>query len=441
MKGNFFKYLNEATPDSIKKVFSRIIRAKVINNKTFKKTLKELQDFELLEDSLKKDKHLEKLKEILIYAYENTEYYRKTFDDINLDPYNFNNTERIREIPTIDKNFVLNNFNSIISKEDIDYYVAYTGGSTGKPLKILLDTESIYKEKAFVYNYWSKDGYDYTKSKMITLRGLEFKDKIYKYNPIDNQIILNPFMLNDDTITEYVKIINKFKPDFIHGYASAIYNLCRIIEKKNMRIETNLKGICFVSENVDKYEREYIEKIFGCKGNIFYGHSERAVFAEWINNSYRFNDLYTHVELIPTDEENIFKIAVTGLINKKMILINYIPDDTVEIINGRVIIYGHWEKERLIGKNNEYISMASINFHNKVFNKIKMYQFEQYIKGTVNLNIVEDEKLTDSDKEDIINIINTKLNNILDVEIKIKKEIPLTKRGKYNKIIQHIKLD
>ncbi|QAS62028.1 hypothetical protein [Clostridium septicum] len=101
---------------------------------------------------------------------------------------------------------MLDNFDSLVSTEEIDNYVAYTGGSTGKPLKILLDTNSIYKEKAFVYNYWSKFGYDYNSSRIVTLRGLEFNNKIYKYNPIDNQIILNPFTLNEGNIEEYVKL-------------------------------------------------------------------------------------------------------------------------------------------------------------------------------------------------------------------------------------------
>lgn len=438
MKGKLLKKLNESTPDSLKKIFSKQIRNKVINNEEFKNTLQEIRKFESLDYISQKNMHIEKLRETLIYAYENTVYYKKIFDEIALDPYKFNSIDDMKKIPTIDKQFVLDNFNDIISKQEIDHYIAYTGGSTGKPLKILLDTASIYKEKAFVYNYWGKYGYDYTKSRMITLRGLEFKNKIYKYNPIDNQVILNPFMLNEETIYKYIKIINKFKPEFIHGYASAIYNLCRIIDKKNIKLNVKLKGICFVSENVNQYEKEYIESILGCKGNIFYGHSERAVFAEWINESYKFNELYTHVELIPTDEQGIYRIATTGLINKKMLLINYMPDDTVEIKDNKMMIYGHWDKELLIGKNNERVSMASINFHNKVFDKIKIYQFEQFVEGEVNLNIVEDQKLTEKDKIEIINIIDTKLKNVLDVEIKIVKNISLTKRGKHKKIIQHI---
>lgn len=438
MNGKILKKLNEYTPDIIKKLLSKQIRLKVINNKVFNNTLSQLKKIEDMTEEEKIKVHLDKLKDVLIYAYENTIYYKKVFDKVKFNPYTFSDVNEMKNIPIINKKIVMDHFNEIISKEEINHYIAYTGGSTGKPLKILLDTDSIYKEKAFVYNYWRKFGYDYKKSKIVTLRGLEFKGRLYKYNPIDNQIVLNPFTLNDDTVEKYVAKINSFKPEFIHGYASAIYNLCRLINKKNLKLNVNIEGICFVSENVDDIEKKYIEETLNCKGNIFYGHSERAVFAEYINDSYTFNDLYTHVELIETEENNVFSIACTGLLNKKMPLINYVPDDKVVLSNDKINIYGHWDKELLIGKNDEKVSMASINFHSEVFNKIKMYQFEQFTPGRVVLNIVEDETLTEKDKKNILHSIDSKLLNIIDVEINIVSKIELTNRGKYKKIIQHI---
>lgn len=438
MKGKILKKLNENTPDVIKMIMSKQIRAKVINNDVFKKEFEEIQYFEKLNLKEKERIHLERVKGVLIYSYENTEYYGNLFKRINFNPYEFKDLSELNKIPTISKEDVLNNFEKIISKEDIDHYEAFTGGSTGKPLKILLDTASIYKEKAYVYNYWSKFGYDYRKSKIITFRGLEFSGKLYKYNPIDNQIILNPFKLNEENIDQYINIINKFKPEFIHGYVSAIHNFCKILNKKNLKINSKIKCIFFVSENVTEGERRYIRDTLNCDTNIFYGHSERCVFAENYEGGYIFNDMYTHVDFINSNEEGIYEIACTGLINKKMPLIRYVPDDKIMIKNDNILIQGHWEKELLIGKNNEKISIASINFHNDIFDKISLYQFEQFEKGKVVLKIVEDSKLYNEDLDRIKEIIYMKLKDVIDIEIKCVRKIHLTKRGKYKKIIKHI---
>lgn len=438
MKGKILKKVNENTPEFIKKILSNTIRKRVIENNTFLEQIREIKAFDKLDKNQKEKYHINKLKEILIYAYENTIFYKKSFDEVEFNPYDFKNIEEIYKIPTINKEIVLNNFEDLISTEEIDHYVAYTGGSTGKSLTILLDTASIYKEKAFVYNYWSKFGYDYEKSKIATFRGLEFKNRLYKYNPIDTQIILNPFKLNESNIEEYIKIIDKFKPEFFHGYISAIYNFCRLINKKNLKLKSNIKCVFFVSENTTEKEVDYIRETLNCETNIFYGHSERAVFAEYIDRGYEFNKLYTHVDLLNTTETNIYEIACTGLINKKMPLIRYVPDDSIQITNKGIQVYGHWDKELLIGENDEKISIASINFHNDVFSKIKYYQFEQFEKGKVILNIVEDTKLSENNKEEIIDIINNKLKNIINTEIKLVDKIELTNRGKYKKIIKHI---
>lgn len=440
MKGKLLKNLNQNMPDFLKKLLSKPIRAKVINNSIFKETINELKKFENLNSEEKNIYHFEKLREVLIYAYENTVFYKRSFDKVNFNPYEFSNIKEMDKLPTINKEIVLKHFDEFLSKENIDYYEAFTGGSTGKPLRIFLDTASIYKEKAFVYNYWSKFGYDYKDSKIVTFRGLEFGNKIYKYNPIDNQVIVNPFKLSSDTIEDYVKIINKFNPEFFHGYVSAIYNFCRILNKNNIKLKVNIKCVFFISENVTDQERKYIEKTLNCKSNIFYGHSERVVFAEYLNRSYEFNNLYTHVDFLKKENtEDLYEIACTGILNRKMIFIKYIPDDVVQINNGKIHIYGHWDKELLIGKNDENISIASINFHNNVFEKVKFYQFEQFEKGKVVFNIVEDSKLTDDDKKEILEILNKKIKDIMEVEIKIVDTIELTTRGKYKKIIKHFK--
>lgn len=63
MKGNLLKKLNENTPECIKKILSKAIRLKVINNNVFKNQFNEIKTFEQKKAIMKKMKFtLEKLK-------------------------------------------------------------------------------------------------------------------------------------------------------------------------------------------------------------------------------------------------------------------------------------------------------------------------------------------------------------------------------------------
>lgn len=437
MNFKLVKKMNEMCPVFIKGLFAPILRNKLINNKVFLNTYQELEKYDKLNEEEKEKLQFKKLKDILIYCYENVPYYKEKFELAKFNPKNMKCFEDIKVLSFTNKSIVLNNEKELLSKENINHYIAYTGGSSGKPLKIYLDRESIYKERAYVYHYWSKFGYDYKKSKMITFRGLEFNGKISKFNPIYNEIVLSPFKLSLDTIDKYLGIINKFKPEFISGYPSVIKNFCKLLEKRKIKLK--IKHIFFISEGCSKEDNEYIKKILSCGTCIFYGHSERAVLGEKYEDQYKFNKIYGYTEFISTNIPNQFRIACTGFLNYKMPFVRYLTDDVIKVVEGKIVeIIGHNNSEVLIGKNNEKISIAAINFHSDAFKKIRQYQFEQFEVGKVNLNLLVDEEMTE---EDIINIkktLNRKINNVLEIEINFVEEINLSKRGKRKLIVQHL---
>ncbi|MFL0246224.1 hypothetical protein [Candidatus Clostridium stratigraminis] len=437
MNYKYVKKISELCPQSIKRIFAPILRKKLVNNKDFLDTYYKLDKYDELSEEEKKKKQFEKLKEILIYCDDNVSYYKDIFKEAKFDPREMTDFKDIEVLPFTNKAIFLANENKLLSKLDINHYVAYTGGSSGKPLKICLDRESIFKERAFVYHYWSKFGYNYKTSKMITFRGLEFNGKIAKYNPVYNEIVLSPFSLNEDNIHKYLKIIREFKPEFISGYPSIVKNFCTLIEKTNTKV--NIKYVFFISEFCPKEDNDYIKNILGCDTCIFYGHSERSVFGGKYEDHYEFNKIYGYTEFIPTSVKNEFRLACTGFLSYKMPFVRYMTDDIVRIENNKVVeIIGHNDSEVLIGKNNEKISIAAINFHSNAFNKIRQFQFEQFEIGKANLNLLMEDIITEEDKVNIRKALDTKIKDVLDIQIKIVDEISLTKRGKRKLIIQHV---
>ena len=198
---------------------------------------------------------------------------------------------------------------------------------------------------------------------------------------------------------------------------------------RNLKIE----HVVYYAENCSSEEKEYIEKTLGCPVDSYYGHTERACFAEIRQDGCIFNDYYGLTELIPTDQENEFRIVCTGFISRKMPLIRYATDDVVQIqTDGSLKLVGHKRSEvYLISKNNQKIFKGALTMHIEELKKIKCYQFVQNEIGKADLQIILDSPLNQEEITNIQNYISRRCEGLLDIEIKFVDEIQLTSRGKY----------
>ena len=149
-------------------------------------------------------------------------------------------------------------------------------------MKVNLDRDSIYKERAFIYHFWEQHGYSYKSSKMASFRGTDFHGGFIKYNPLYNEIQLNPCEINTETISEYIKRMESFGVDFLHGFPSAIYSLCKCAKQLNIDLKNKYKAVFLISENIYDFQRKMIKEVLECDTFAFFGHTERAVFAEQI---------------------------------------------------------------------------------------------------------------------------------------------------------------
>lgn len=431
MKISNIKKLNEKIPDWMKLPFGRIIRHQLIHNKVFEEQYKRLD----VSESASYEEVLNSLKQCLTYAYVHTLYYHALFDSIDFNPYEFNDLTQMKSIPILTKEILQKEYQNIAVDNICNFYEVTTGGTNGKPTKVLMDKNSIYKEWAFVYHYWSKYGYDYKSSRLATLRGVDFNGKEHKYNPLYNEIRLNPFLLSDKTIADYVKKIKAFKAEFLYGYPSSVYNFCRLCLKHKIDIEKNFKAVFLISENLYQYQEDVITQATKAPIAMFYGHSERAVFAEKRQNTgYIFNDHYGYTELSCDNG-----IIATGFVNSKMPLIRYAVDDTARQLEDNTYqIIGHHSAEVLYGENGTQISMAAVNFHDNSFEGVEAYQFVQNIIGKCELHIVSNSEI------DILllsKVVQNKLGESIKCEVMKTKDIKYTSRGKYKMVIQNCKID
>jgi phenylacetate-CoA ligase len=440
MNKQFLKSIRDNMPEFLKYKTARLFRNELIRNKEFCRYYNLLENREKLSPDSIKEYQFNQLKSILIHSYNNVPYYSDLFNKISFDPHKFSDFEQMTNIPFLTREIVSDNFDKLISTKKVSngYYAGTTGGSSGLPLKFLLDYDSVYKENAFVYFYRKKLGYKF-EDKTTTFRQIEYGDKLWKFNPMHNEIMFFPIKLSKVTIEDYAKKINTYKPQYLNGYLSAIWYFAKLLEELKINLVFKLKGIFLISENIDFKQREFIEHFFNVKSSTFYGHSERCVIAEeMIPSGYLFDPYYGYTEQIKI-EDNIYSIVGTGFLNYTMPFIRYKTDDICSPKN----LYYSIEGKRsstvgLIGINNEFLTGSAYDLDKPIFKNILTYQFIQEEKGKADLLIIVSKQFKALEMEAIKAEVNRETKGVIEINIKIVENLILSPRGKYQMYITNI---
>lgn len=437
---NTLKTVYEKIPKGVKYAFAPLFIRFMVKNKTFIQTWNDLDSFERMTDQQKKEYQLKALRETLEYAYQHVLYYRRVFDRCGFNPSQVKDLADIQRLPLLEKHEAIAAGNDLYSDDErLSYYKTFTGGSSGQALTVLLDKASIYKERAVVTHYLSKFGYDPLRTRTVAFWGHN-KDQDYYYSPLKNEIVISPFRLfKNDQLEPICQDIEKFGATFVMGYPSAIYLFAQMLEKANRKMRFDC--VVYYAENCSPEEKAYIERVLGCPVESYYGHTERACFAEIRDSGCVFNDYYGLTELLPTETANEYRIVCTGFLSKKMPLIRYATDDVVQIDEkGAMRLVGHKRSEvHLISKNGQKVFKGAMTLHVEELKKIKRYQYVQNEPGKAALCIVPEEKMTDAEIARVKEYITRRCEGLLDIEIKFVDELQLTTRGKYNWAVNNIK--
>jgi phenylacetate-CoA ligase len=440
MNKHFLKNIRDNIPEPIKHLTAPIFRNKLLNNRHFKEQSSLLDKSDSFNEAAIKDYQLNQLRRVLENANNNVPYYTELFKSVGFDYTKLTSPDDIKVIPFLTKDLIRKNFDKLTSTHKVEggYYVATTGGSTGEPLKVLLDYDSIFKENAFIYHFRKRLGYSF-EDKLATFRGIEFGDKLWKFNPMHNELVFSPFKLSKATLQKFIDRINDFNPQFFHGYLSSLYFFARLLQENNIKLNIQLKGIFLISENIDIEQRKFLEEFFSVKSSTFYGHSERCVIAEELTPElYKPNPFYGYTELVEQADNN-FEIVSTGFLNRTMPLIRYKTADVCETVNGLIKIQGRWNvTDVLIGVNDEKIFHSSFNFHSEIFKNVTNYQFVQQTKGKADLLLVVNKEFNSSELQVMKREIDKKTKDVIDFELAIVDSLQLSSRGKFKRFISNI---
>lgn len=442
MNKQLWKIIRDKMPESLKYIGGKVVRNKLVHNDFFLHYYNFLNETSAWSTDQIKEYQLKQLRRVLTHAYDHVPYYTDLFNNINFRPDGLKELSDIEAIPFLTKELIQQNFNKLTSNKKAKggHYAATTGGTTGKPLSVLHDYNSIFKEMAFIYHFRKKLNYNLS-DRLVTFRGVQFGAKLYSYSPMYNELIFSPYNLSSLTVNKYVERINAYKPDYLNGYLSSLYFFAKLLEENQIQLKVKLKGMFMISENMDMERRQYIEKFFGVKSQTFYGHTERCIIAEEVSEDhYKPNPFYGFTELIKNSEGG-HEITGTGFLNNTMPLIRYKTGDLCNIAeDGLITITGRYNPaDFLIGKNDEKISHAVINCSTSLLSNVIDFQFYQEEKGKFDLMVVVNKNFNAADMEVLTREINKRTKNVLEFNVKQVEHLELSSRGKSKRVISKIK--
>lgn len=397
----------------------------------------------------------QRLNDLLLHAYQHTQYYHRIFDQIGIVQGGHVNLSRIHEIPLLTKEIIRKHHEELISDDfkDRGWFYNTSGGSTGEPVRLIQDRQFQRWAKA-TNNYYYRNilNVDEPIVKKVIIWGSErdlftgtigAKNKITNW--LKNTLELNSFRMTPNDIEEYISTINTYKPDLIRGYAGSLHEICRYAEINNLDIYSP-KVVVSAAETLNDEMRDQIERVFGKKLYNFYGSREVSNLAgeckAGLMHSFAF---WNYQELLdeynlPVKQGEEGKVVVTNLFNYSMPLIRYEIGDmavlgpehcscgkvlpTFKKITGRIT-------DHFIRKNGTIVHGEYFTHLFYLKDWVEGFQVIQEDYDKIRLMIVARGEVSDHCKHDI----DAKIRLVMGQECKIMWDfvdsIPKTPTGKY----------
>lgn len=395
------------------------------------------------------------LKGLINHCYTSVPYYRNLMDEQGIAVDDIKSIDDIKEFPILTKEKVLQAERALISTKYPRWLMrtAFTGGTTGAPMKIYRDLFSIENEHAFVRRQWDWAGIGLMdKCAFLTGRLIAPPDnqnnQLYAYDPFMKELILSTYHLSSDTAKEYAQLMKRYKVKAIAGYPSAVCLLARTC--LDCGIEVRCESALTSSETLTESMRSIIEKAFSCNVFDFYGSAERICYIFTCERGrYHIIPEYGLTELVPADNFNsdTCKVISTGFWNRAMPFIRYDLGDIVVKSDDSCPCGRLFQVVKSIsGRQADIVRTPSGREFGAAILTHLLYGTDHIVESQIiqeslehiTIEYVPNEKFSPEDLRALERLIKQHLPSELRVELKQVKAVERTKSGKVKPVVSRI---
>lgn len=329
-----------------------------------------------------------------------------------------------------------------------------TSGSSGEPFGFWLDKDASIRDWAYTVHAWKRVGYRLDASRVV-FRGVVVDKGLFRYEPIRRELYVSVFKMDDSHLPTIRAKIREYRPEFLHGYPSALDALAASYDASGETPPT-VTAVFLVSETVTSAQRQRIERVFGARTFSFYGMSEKLVFAAECEESRQLHiePLYGVVELVdasgtPIESPGVLgEIVATGLISAATGFVRYRTGDIACWAEPHPCPCGraHRRLERVEGRAYEYLvtragAQVSITalvgaIHDDATADVVRFQFVQHEPGSARVLIQTTGGSAAKVPQAFVSTLRRKLGDSITLEPEVVERIPLTRGGKHRYVVR-----
>lgn len=360
-------------------------------------------------------------------------------------------------IQTIDKDTVLNDPESFI-RVGADLTRAdsvTTGGTSGKPMRILLPKSRFANEFGALHALWMKVGFRFD-PRAVVRNSVLSKNRDFSVNPITKEFVFDGFRNDSQYYDIIFKTMRRFNIQFFHGYTSKAEQFVRHILSRGYDYSF-LKAIITSSENFYDHQRKLFNELKGVEHLNFYGHTEKLLLGGWCESGglYHFYNSYGFAELLDDEGLAVEEVGKIGELvgsttyNTVMPLFRYRTGDYAKKgplkcqacgFEGLSVseILGRWNGERVFNADGSFVTTTSLNLHSDLYGFIDGLQYVQESAGELEIRVVPGSGFDSVVEERIRQDIARKLSEDSRVWVRQVPKIDRLPNGKFLLLLSHV---
>lgn len=410
-----------------------------------------------------RDYQVEKLREILLHSARTVPYYRELFKNIGLKEESLKafTLEDLAQLPLLEKDKLREAGTTSLVSEILEKDCTFlsSSGSSGTPTKILYSKAMHQKwfagYESRVRN-WAGLSKDNARGMIGGRRVLPHGDSrkpFYRYNMFEKQVYFSAYHISKENVGSYLEGMNKYRVDYMMGYAMSNFFLARFIEESGLRAP-KLKAVITSSESLTQEMRNTFMRVYHCRTYDSYSGVEACgLISECEHGRLHISPDLGIIEIIDQNGQHVRpgesgEAVCTSLLNFNQPLIRYRIGDILKLSKeqscecGRQMpivdeIVGRIE-DTVIGKDGREM----VRFHS-IFVNIPDIIEGQVIQKTLDdfeIKVVASKKLEDIELNSLKERMISQLGpvNVLITEV---ENIPKGPNGKTKAVVSHVRRD